>query len=53
MIEKLITKEFLYALLATILVFSIFNRFNFVVVPPSEEQMTNVEYHFDEEFNIN
>jgi hypothetical protein len=53
MIEKLITKELLYALLSTILVFSIFNRFNFVVIPPTKEEMTNVEYNYDDEFNTN
>lgn len=53
MIQNIITKELLYALLATILVFSIFNRFNFVVIPPTEEEMTNVEYNYDYEFNTN
>ena len=52
MIDKIICKEFLYAFIATLLVFSIFNRFNFVIVAPTEEQMSNVEYHYDDEFNI-
>jgi len=53
MIKYLITKEFLYAMLATLLVFSIFNRFNFVIIEPTEEQMSNVQYNYETEKDFN
>jgi hypothetical protein len=53
MIEHILKKELLYAMLATLLVFSIFKRFNFLIITPSSEEMTNVSYHYDKDFNTN
>lgn len=52
MIELILTKELLYATLVSILMFSVFRRFNFMIVNPPEEQMKNVDYKYHKDFNV-
>lgn len=53
MIQYILSKELLYATLVTVLMYSVFVRFNFMVVEPPEEQMRNVEYKYHKDFNVN
>ena len=52
MIQYILSKELLYAILVTLLMYSVFKRFNFMVVEPPEEQMKNVDYKYHKDFNI-
>lgn len=52
MLEKVLSKELLFAVLATTLVYSVFTRFKFIALEPSKEQMENVEYHYDDSINL-
>ena len=53
MLKYFITKEFLFAFICTIFIYSVFQRFNFHIVEPSKENMKNVNYHYDDDYNTN
>ena len=49
--KKIVSKEFFYALILTILFYGIVKKFNLVFIEPSKEEMNNVEYNFDDDIN--
>ena len=53
MLDQVFSKELFFATLCSLLIYSVFIKFNFVIVKPTSEQMDNVEYHHDDDMNTN
>ena len=48
MIKYILSKELFYACLCTVFIYTIFKKFNLSVISPSNENMENVSYQFDD-----
>ena len=51
MIELIVSKELLLAVLISILFFAVLKKRDLMVVSPPNEEMKNVDYHFDDDIN--
>ena len=52
MIQKVLTKELLFATMGTLLILGIFKRYKFVTYQPPAEKMTNVSCHSGDDYNV-